>query len=240
MKTLKSTRGETGFTLVEIAVVLVIIGLLLGGILRGQELIKSARVRSLANQISGIQAAYFGFVDRYQRQPGDWQLRGAALAIPGVANGGNGDGRIAGGDAGPWDEALAVWEHLSRAEFIQGAYRGGTGQPSADALGLAPRNAFGGLMFLFEVAGYGHDEGTPPARLGLSLGTNIPVEILAELDLKLDDGLPLTGALRQAPTQGAALAPFGVSHPDCVDRTAVPAVYNITGRHQNCAGVYLF
>ena len=60
-------QQQKGFTLVEIAIVLVIIGLLLGGILKGQELINSARVRNLADSTTGIQAAYFGFIDRYRR-----------------------------------------------------------------------------------------------------------------------------------------------------------------------------
>ena len=68
-------QQQKGFTLVEIAIVLVIIGLLLGGILKGQELINSARVRNLADSTSGIQAAYFGFIDRYRRVPGDWAAR---------------------------------------------------------------------------------------------------------------------------------------------------------------------
>ncbi|RKZ71062.1 MAG: type II secretion system protein, partial [Gammaproteobacteria bacterium] len=67
-----NNKKQAGFTLVEVAIVLTIIGLLLGGILKGQELINSARVRSLANQNSAIQAAYFGFIDRYRQVPGDW------------------------------------------------------------------------------------------------------------------------------------------------------------------------
>ena len=76
-------QQQKGFTLVEIAIVLVIIGLLLGGILKGQELINSARVRNLADSTSGIQAAYFGFIDRYRRVPGDWgQVPAAAFLRP--------------------------------------------------------------------------------------------------------------------------------------------------------------
>ena len=71
-----NNKQQTGFTLVEIAIVLVIIGLLLGGILKGQELINSARVRNLADQNSGVQAAYFGFIDRYRQVPGDWVATG--------------------------------------------------------------------------------------------------------------------------------------------------------------------
>ena len=77
-------KKQSGFTLVEIAIVLVIIGLLLGGILKGQELINSARVRNLADQNSGIQAAYFGFIDRYRQVPGDWAKAGSTGATSAI------------------------------------------------------------------------------------------------------------------------------------------------------------
>ena len=62
-------RKQSGFTLVEIAIVLDVIGLLLGGILKGQQLINSARVRNMADQNSGVQAAYYGFIDRFRNLP---------------------------------------------------------------------------------------------------------------------------------------------------------------------------
>ena len=62
-------RKQRGFTLIEIAIVLVIIGLLLGGVLKGQELITSARVRNLISTQDGVKAAYFGFLDRYRALP---------------------------------------------------------------------------------------------------------------------------------------------------------------------------
>ena len=79
-----TVKKQSGFTLVEIAIVLVIIGLLLGGILKGQELITSARVRNLADQNSGIQAAYYGFIDRYRQIPGDMPTATAQAAIGNV------------------------------------------------------------------------------------------------------------------------------------------------------------
>jgi len=110
-------KKQSGFTLVEIAIVLVIIGLLLGGILKGQELINSARVRNLADQNSGIQAAYFGFIDRYRQVPGDWTTAGATPAIGQTINtGGNGNGRI----DNTYAEAAAAWEQLARSNFLGG------------------------------------------------------------------------------------------------------------------------
>ena len=76
-------RKQSGFTLIEIAIVLVIIGLLLGGVLKGQELINTARVRALNNNVDGITAAWFSFQDRYRGFPGDYSQ--AAVNLPGVA-----------------------------------------------------------------------------------------------------------------------------------------------------------
>ena len=107
------TRRQHGFTLVEIAIVLVIIGLLLGGILKGQELINSARVRNIADTNSGIQAAYFGFIDRYRAVPGDMNAAKATTAIgQTIDNGGNANGRLDKEGESDFTEAAALWEHL--------------------------------------------------------------------------------------------------------------------------------
>src|SRR5262245_37470246 len=114
---------QGGFTLIEIAIVLVIIGLLLGGVLKGQELITSARVRNLISQQDGVKAAYFGFLDRYRALPGDYNaattnITGVGTACNGSGNG-NGNGQIEGGAGG---ERIMVWDHLSKAGFINGSY----------------------------------------------------------------------------------------------------------------------
>ena len=66
---MQSKRMQAGFTLVEIAIVLVIIGLLLGGILKGQEMITQARIKNVVNDFNGITAAYFAYQDRYRSRP---------------------------------------------------------------------------------------------------------------------------------------------------------------------------
>src|SRR3954471_7558123 len=84
---MKSRQRQTGFTLVEIAIVLVIIGLLLGGILKGQELINSARVKNIANDFRVIPTYVYADQDKFRALPGD----DANVAVH-VANGTPGTG----------------------------------------------------------------------------------------------------------------------------------------------------
>ena len=190
-------RRQSGFTLIEIAIVLVIIGLLLGGVLKGQELITGARVRNLVAQQDGIKAAYFGFLDRYRGLPGDYAQ--AAANIPNIAavcggGDGNGDGNgvIETAAAGEYENIL-VWEHLSRAGFINGTYNCVAG---AATNGSNPSNPYGGLLDMAQDALY---LGTPTARHNLKTGGAIPSDILAEVDRKVDDGVPHQGSFRAAP-----------------------------------------
>src|SRR5688572_20861837 len=112
-------KPQAGFTLIEIAIVLVIIGLLLGGVLKGQELITAARVRNLISNQDGVKAAYFGFLDRFRALPGDYSA--AVTNIPncvvGTCPNGDGDGQIEAAQ-----ESIASWSHLSKAGFITGNY----------------------------------------------------------------------------------------------------------------------
>lgn len=188
---------QKGFTLVEIAVVLVIIGLLLGGILKGQELINSARVRNLADQSSSIKAAYYGFIDRYRQVPGDFiavkasQAIGLTVNLP-EAGTTDGNGRI----DNTLNEAAAVWEQLIKSNFLGGGFTPASAKPDSETAyaNNAPVNAFNGSLILTRNSGYSNSNYID--RLNLHMGRNIPVNIARELDVKLDDGLPNTGVLR--------------------------------------------
>jgi prepilin-type N-terminal cleavage/methylation domain-containing protein len=191
-------HSQRGFTLVEIAIVLVIIGLLLGGILKGQELITSARVRNLANQIEGIKAAFFGFQDRYRALPGDFTQ--ATTQIPGATqNSDNGNGQILG------PESIAVWDHLSHAGFINGTYT----YNAAESTATTPNNPWNGRMQIIYDDNYAAEAANPATpRHNLKTGPQIPVEVLAELDRKIDGGDgALRGTLRFSPHQGGGTAP---------------------------------
>ena len=236
-------RKQHGFTIVEIAIVLIIIGLLLGGVLKGQELVNSARVRNLADTNSGIQAAYYGFIDRYRQVPGDMTATAAASAIGDatITVGGDADGRV---DDADWGEASALWVHLTRAGFLQGSYNGGaTDSTTYRDAEMAPRNAFDGYMLLGRTRDYSTTDGAPTAtrtvRLGLVLGDNIPVDIARELDVKIDDQRPLTGSLRFTGT--ATFSHAGVSEATTLCMASADSnEYDVAGDAQNCNLVYIY
>lgn len=238
-------QQHKGFTLVEIAIVLVIIGLLLGGILKGQELINSARVRNLADTTSGVQAAYFGFVDRYRRVPGDWGQAAAQAAIGGTVNsGGNDNGRLDHPAGTEWTEPNALWEHLSKAGFISGSYAGPTAEPTT-ANGAGPFNPFNSAIVVARTAHY-LDRGTATPRLQLFIGRGTPVDIARELDTKLDDSTPDTGNVRASlETANASLtgaSGWGTGTGTCTVASGTPptSVWNIAADSQDCNVVYLF
>jgi prepilin-type N-terminal cleavage/methylation domain-containing protein len=190
-------KQQQGFTLVEIAIVLVIIGLLLGGILKGQEMITQAKIKNVVADFSGISAAYYGYQDRYRAIPGDDDKADTRW---GVAKG-NGDGIVQGEyytttvDA----ESRLWWEHLRRSGFV-----GGTGQQQ-------PLNAVVGVM------GVQTGDGLGASGLGFSslimCSANLPDKIAIAVDSQMDDGAIGTGGVRgltqtanPQPVAGAAQA----------------------------------
>jgi prepilin-type N-terminal cleavage/methylation domain-containing protein len=225
-------KRSAGFTLIEIAIVLVIVGLLLGGVLKGQELITGARVRNLISQEEGIKAAFFGFQDRYRALPGDYASASTTVNCGATAcANGDGNGRIDAPNGGGTHEELLVWNHLSAAGFLNGSFTFTTGDAAPTDVN-SPKNPYSVYMELGYDNNYG--TGTPPNKHNVKTGGQIPVEILAEVDRKVDDGNPYSGSF-----QFSIYSPAGSTAPSvvsCVSGTN----WNIMSGDTNCGAASLF
>lgn len=212
---------QSGFTLVEIAIVLVIIGLLLGGVLKGQELINSAKVRSLNDKFSGVTAAWYAFQDRYRAVPGDYNQ--ADVNISDEVTNGQGNGLVnTNGERGQ------AWRHLAYAGMISGQYTGNAVAQVDYACdpSRCPGNGFGAGMTI----SYTNEGGNVGNANELVSGRAIPVTILAELDRKSDDGLATSGNMRLGNGGGGW---GGAAATACVNGTN----YELTTPSDNCAVV---
>jgi len=194
---MNATRKPTqaGFTLVEIAIVLVIIGLLLGGILKGQEMIAQARIKNAINDFNGVTVAVTSYQDRYRALPGDDKNATARWTVQAPANG-DGDGVIAGkynanntagtgGAPANTAESNLFWQHLRIAGFVPGLTSGtGSGTP--------PQNAAGGIVGV-ESAVVGTN------GLGFTglivCSSNLPDKVAIAVDTQTDDGTSTTGQI---------------------------------------------
>ena len=194
--------SQKGFTLVEIAIVLVIIGLLLGGILKGQEMITQAKIKNVIADMSGVSAAMYGYQDRYKALPGDDKNANSRWASTAS---GTGDGVIQGvytvtasGTAtDATKEAGFFWHHLRLSGFVSGtgadqpfnAVSGKIGVQTSD--GTAP----GGASFAAGVLSDG--AGTPTKFTALMLcSANLPDKIAIAVDAQTDDGTGKKGTVR--------------------------------------------
>jgi len=187
---------QRGFTLVEIAIVLVIIGLLLGGILKGQEMITQAKIKNVIADMSGVSAAMYGYQDRYRALPGDDKLATRWGLVPPPLTAGNGviEGKYVDVVTA---ESMLFWDHLRRAGFVSGsggdnpfnAVSGKMGVQTSD--GSAP----GSATFAAGVL----SDGATPATVFTSLllcSANLADKIAISVDSQMDDGDGKKGNVR--------------------------------------------
>jgi prepilin-type N-terminal cleavage/methylation domain-containing protein len=206
---------QQGFTLIEIAIVLVIIGLLLGGVLKGQELIENGKVKNAIADLNGVSAAYNAYRDRYKALPGDdgpaakLTGRGWPTSIPA----GNSDGIVTSTAAQTFTGAGEVgpfFQMLKQAGFI-------TGDPTQTGINALPQNAFGGRTGVTSAAALGW-----PAGLKVCMA-NVPGKAAITIDNQLDDGNPASGSVRSFLQAGA-----GPTAPGAAAATALNESQNYT------------
>ncbi len=213
-QSLTAVRSQAGFTLVELAVVMIIIGLLIGGVLKGQELINNAQIASTVAQVKGVDAATTTFRDMYSAFPGD-MLRPVdrlpnCTTIGACATPGDGNGRLNGvPSAVPGTEGQRFFVHLAAADVFTGVNPAGgtTGWG-----GIYPESKVGGGFFPSYTSGVtgadfvdnstsalgGHYLTltlTPSAAPAAGTGPLSPNQAF-RMDSKIDDGNPATGGVR--------------------------------------------
>src|SRR5450759_506339 len=193
---------QSGFTLVEIAIVLVIIGLVLGGVLKGQELINSAKVKNLASDFRTIPTYIYGYQDKFKALPGDDSAvvtHLPACVSPCQAGGGNGS------ITGNWDSVTATdetwqfWAHVRMANLAAGPT---TWAAAADTDPYSPKNAVGGRLGISSM-GTGQvlitGPVTPMTGTYQVCSKGIQGKLAKQLDVQMDDGNEITGSMRSVP-----------------------------------------
>jgi len=253
---------KSGFSLVELSIVLVILGLLTGGILGGQSLIKAAELRSIGEEYKQWQIAVNTFKGKYNSLPGDTTL---AVRIwgDGDATGetwdGNGDGTIDYAAAASQEgEIFTFWQHLSLAGLINGEYTGIAGGGSVEDSSPGenvPASKYGGGGWSMNNIPSGSDESAVGwyynATQGPSYGNFYQVGAKTEdwemgtglltpeeawnIDTKFDDGIPSRGIIigRYFDSCGQ-LASGGTGTASNLD-----AVYNLSESSEQCALAFL-
>jgi prepilin-type N-terminal cleavage/methylation domain-containing protein len=194
---------QHGFTLIETAIVTIIVGLLIGGILRGQEMVVQAKTKSLITDFTGITAAVQAYRDRYRALPGD-DSSGSGRWVAYGAKSGNGDGIVGGaynaaapaGDPATSltintstgaGESLNFWWHMRLSGFVSGPQQG----PGA---ANQPDNTVGGILGVETVQTGGAPAGFLTGLVACT--SNVIDKNAIGLDAQLDDLEPAQGQIR--------------------------------------------
>lgn len=185
-------QRQRAFTLVELSIVLVIIGLIIGGVLTGQQIIQNARVTNALNTIQAYQAQFQTYVQNYGTLPGDDPS--AIQRFPGgdIPSSGDGDGKLKGSfdSTSSSDETRFMWSHLRAAGLVKNQLNGASNA-------IQPPNSFNGI-YGFQNGAFGSVFATPVLCLN-----NVPVSAAQAIDSRLDDGLSNKGNAQAMVATGA-------------------------------------
>jgi len=213
---------HSGFSLVELSIVLVILGLLTGGVLTGQNLIRAAELRSVTTEFNNYQTAVMTFRDKYFALPGDmtnatdfWgEMTNCGVASPSGTGtqtcNGDGDGVLGeGSGVSRTGEMFGIWQHLANAGLIEGAYTGisgpGTGYHVVlgqnSPLSKLPNAGWSALERVHQAGhfaiSYGHvlQFGGETTGTGTNYTRVLSPEEAWNIDKKMDDGKPARGSV---------------------------------------------
>jgi prepilin-type N-terminal cleavage/methylation domain-containing protein len=180
-------KKQTGFTLVEIAIVLVIVGLLIGGVLKGQEMITNAKLKRIESDNAGLAAAMFSYQDRYLQLPGDDNAAEDRFSVykdTDLPNG-DGDGTI----EGAWDATIVDWTNGGEETLkFFGHLRAAGLVPGGGMDPTRPANAYGGQI--------GIQDGALKISGHVTIFGAIEGPIAKIIEARLDDGFPQSGRVQ--------------------------------------------
>lgn len=201
---MKALQRQSGFALIEAAILLVIIGLLLGALLKGPGLLANASVKTLAQDFREIPIYIYNYQDRFHALPGDDAE--AANNVPGATpattpvSGQRGDRVIDGGwnSTTNTDESCLFWQHVRLAGIVPG-------QPKVDCAANSdywPRNAVGGQVGVQSRSGFTRIT-TLATGTHVTCSQDIPGKYVRQLDALLDDGNTAGGSMQAVPSSAA-------------------------------------
>jgi prepilin-type N-terminal cleavage/methylation domain-containing protein len=229
------------FSLVELSIVLVILGLLTGGILAGQSLIRASELRAATSEYQRYTTAVHAFRDKYFALPGDFNKAqsfwGVAAVCPGLSGtaaagvcNGDGDGTIT-RTVSTSNEIFGAWEHLAMAGLVEGTYTGNTIDAATASSGAT---AFGTNIPGSKLKNAGwtiYHYGTQPISnvnyfdgyygtfffFGVTTGISVSSQPALKpeeawnMDTKLDDGKPALGLIRSMENDGGLCTDLAAS-----------------------------
>ncbi|WP_047515076.1 type II secretion system protein [Methylophilus sp. Q8] len=210
-------KKQLGFSLIELAIVLVIAGLLLAGVMRGQELIANAKVKSLASDFRNIPTYFYGYQDRFRTLPGD--DHSADTHVTGTNASTNGqvqNGLIQGGwnSSTNTDESFLLWQHLRLAGLATGT------TDIANTTQYPPRNSEGGQLGVTSVADLTAVTSGTFNTAHAMCSDAILGRYALQLDTMMDDGVGNSGVMRivvnGTPGTGVAAPAAGTAYLVCM------------------------
>ncbi|MEJ0063356.1 MAG: type II secretion system protein [Alphaproteobacteria bacterium] len=180
----RRAHKTAGFTLVELAIVLVIVGLIIGGVLTAQQITQNARITNAVQAVKSLQAATQSYNQNYGALPGD--DANAATRFPNKVLG-SGDGKGTIESVGNQNEPVWFWSHLRAAGLIKGDGNSTT----------LPSNPFSGGFYTIHNGAFDTTNGFVAGTSVVCLD-HVPGGAALAIDLQLDDGKATTGNMRSA------------------------------------------
>lgn len=197
----RPSHVQSGFTLIELSIVLAIIAVIAGGIMAGQSLLDAANIRAVVADVNKYRTAVESFQGKYSGLPGDLRnardFFGASCGVDADACNGDGNGSI-----NNTDESYRAWQHLELADMVEQSFTGllGSGCTPDVNVPVSPMGAGAGFGFTNNASSYLTNRPSFVSLLVLGsndssycIGAAVSVDNAYQIDLKTDDGNPVAG-----------------------------------------------